>query len=543
MSRPDGSWGGTVGALVVLLAGAAAGPAARNGKAPEPIFETSERCLACHNGLTTAAGEDVSIGFDWRASMMANSARDPYWQAGVRREVMDHPAAQALIEDECAICHMPMARFEAHRAGHEARVLALLPFNRKDPSSRLAADGVSCTLCHQISEQKLGSRESFVGGFVIDAERPRRERHIYGRLKVEPGVRRVMQSSTGGFTPIESEHIRRSELCATCHTLITKALGPDGKVIGELPEQVPYQEWLHSAWRQKASCQDCHMPAARRAPVSSVLGEVQDQIGRHVFVGGNVFMLRMLNRFRNELGVAALPQEFETAALRTVAFLQKETARLAIEAVERRHRKLEVVVRVENLGGHKLPTAYPSRRVWLRLAVRDAGGRLVFESGALEPDGRIRGNDNDADPRRVEPHFHEITRADEVQIYESIMEDAAGVPTTGLLSGVRYVKDNRLLPLGFDKATAAGDVAVVGAAAADGDFTGGGDLIRYLVDPGEATGPFEIEAELWYQPVSYRWAENLRSYDSEETRRFSRYYDQMRGASAVWLARAAARSR
>ena len=30
--------------------------------------------------------------------MMANSAKDPYWQAGVRREVMDHPQAQAAIE-------------------------------------------------------------------------------------------------------------------------------------------------------------------------------------------------------------------------------------------------------------------------------------------------------------------------------------------------------------------------------------------------------------------------------------------------------------
>lgn len=531
-----------VAALGLLLAAAAAG-AVRNGRAPEPVFHTSDRCLACHNGLTTAAGEDVSIGFDWRASMMANSSRDPYWQAGVRREVMDHPAAQAVIEDECAICHMPMARFEARRAGHEGRVFALLPFDPGNRESRLAADGVSCTLCHQITDQKLGTRESFVGGFVIDTERPRGERHIYGRLRVEPGLRRIMQSSTGGFAPVESEHIRRSELCATCHTLITQSLGPDGKVIGELPEQVPYQEWLHSDWRQRASCQDCHMPAARQAPIASVLGEVRDEISRHVFVGGNFFMLRILNRFRHELGVAALPHELEAAALRTVAFLQNETARVEIAGIEQRNRHLEVVVRVENLSGHKLPTAYPSRRAWLHMSVRDAAGRLVFESGALEADGSIRGNDNDADPKRFEPHYTEITRADQVQVYESIMEDVAGVPTTGLLSAIRYAKDNRLLPRGFDKSTAPGEIAVAGAAASDPDFTGGSDRLRFRVDLGGAAGPFEVEAELWYQPVSYRWAENLRSYDAPETRRFGRYYDQMRGASAVRLAQATARSR
>src|SRR5207245_5034730 len=52
----------------------------------KPEFQTSDRCVACHNGLTTKSGEDISIGLDWRPSMMANSSRDPYWQASVRRE-------------------------------------------------------------------------------------------------------------------------------------------------------------------------------------------------------------------------------------------------------------------------------------------------------------------------------------------------------------------------------------------------------------------------------------------------------------------------
>src|SRR5213594_524178 len=52
-------------------------------------FQTSDRCLACHNGLKTSSGEDISIGFDWRSGMMANSSRDPYWQGSVRRESID----------------------------------------------------------------------------------------------------------------------------------------------------------------------------------------------------------------------------------------------------------------------------------------------------------------------------------------------------------------------------------------------------------------------------------------------------------------------
>lgn len=528
-------------AVVALILSAVAAGASRVGKPPEAVFQTSDRCLACHNGLSTPSGEDVSIGFDWRPSMMANSARDPYWHAGVRREVMDHPAAQAVIEDECATCHMPMARFESRRAGRHGEVFAHLGFNPADAGDRLAADGVSCSLCHQITGQKLGTPESFVGRFVIDTERPRGQRHVYGRFQIDAGLSRIMKSSSGGFVPTQSEHIRQSELCATCHTLITQALGPKGEVIGELPEQVPYQEWLHSDYRDRASCQSCHMPVVKQqAPIASVLGQAREGVSRHVFVGGNFFMIRLLNRFRDELAVAALPHEFDAAAARTVTFLQNEAARVSIERAEVRDGRLEAVITTENLGGHKLPTAYPSRRAWLHVVVRDGAGRAIFESGALEPSGLIQGNDNDLDPKRFEPHYREITAPDQVQIYESIMADASGAPTTGLLSALRYAKDNRLLPHGFDKQTAGREIAVIGGASEDPDFASGGDRVLYRIPLGGAGGPFQVEAELWYQPISYRWAANLKPYDAEETRRFTRYYEAMAGATAVRLARSTA---
>ena len=51
----------------------------------------------------------------------------PYWQAAVRRETLDHPAAAAAIEDECAKCHMPMAHLTAHVAGGRGEIFAHLP--------------------------------------------------------------------------------------------------------------------------------------------------------------------------------------------------------------------------------------------------------------------------------------------------------------------------------------------------------------------------------------------------------------------------------
>jgi hypothetical protein len=279
------------------------------------------------------------------------------------------------------------------------------------------------------------------------------------------------------------------------------------------------------------------------APITSVLPQPRAGVVRHSFVGGNFFMLGLLNRFRNEQSVVAEPQELSAGAIRTIGHLQAESSRVAVERAEVRNGRLEAQIAVENLAGHKLPTAYPSRRVWLHVVVRDRNGRAVFESGALHANGSIQGNDNDADGSRFEPHYNVIRGADQVQIYEPILADHAGAVTTGLLAAVGYLKDNRLLPKGFDKTRAHKDVAVVGNALQDDDFTGSGDRVRYSVAIGEAPGPFRVDAELLYQTIGHRWASNLRKYDAEEPRRFVKYYDTMSSATAVALSSASTVSR
>jgi hypothetical protein len=496
---------------------------------------SSTQCIACHASVTARSGEDVSIGFDWRATMMANSARDPYWHAAVRREVLDHPAAGAAIEDKCSTCHMPMARFDAAAAGEHGEVFANLA--PAAPRRALAADGVSCTVCHQIAADGLGEHASFDGGFTIAIGRSAPV--VFGPHDVDAGRQAVMRSAAS-FTPNAGGHIQQSELCATCHTLYTTALDDAGAPIGALPEQVPYQEWLHSEYRETRSCQACHMPeVAGEAPISSVLAQPRPRVSQHTFRGGNAFVLGLLLKHRGELGVSALPQELEAAVEATKRYLGSEAATLSIDGIRRSGSELELEIAVASTTGHKLPTAYPSRRAWLHVAVTDETGAVVFESGAVRPDGSIVGNDNDATDATFEPHHDEITTGDQVQIYESIMVDQRDTVTTGLLRGVRYVKDNRLLPRGFDKATAPADVAVHGAAATDSSFAAGGDRVRYRIAlPAASRGTLTVAAELVYQSIGYRWAENLRGYAAAETERFTRYYSDAASASAIPLARA-----
>ena len=505
-----------------------------------PLFQTADNCMACHNGLISPSGEDVSIGSSWRASMMANSSRDPYWQAAVRREALDHPSAREEIEHECSICHMPMANTQARAKGHKGEIFAHLPVGTvATPEALLAADGVSCSVCHQIRPDGFGTPASFTGGYVIDTTVSATPRPMFGPFAVDAGRAAVMRSVTG-VVPAEGAHVRQSEMCATCHTLFTKALGRDGEVVGQLPEQVPYLEWRHSAFRTERSCQSCHMPAVdEEMPIASVLGMPRKGLARHAFRGGNAFMLRMLNRYRAELNVQALPQELDGAVRATVQHLQHETARVSVERSERRGNQLTFEIAVENLAGHKLPTGYPSRRVWLHVVVRGDDGRVFFESGRLEPSGTIVGNDNDRDPLAFEPHYIEIRRPEDVQIYESIMTDDAGAVTTGLLRGLRFAKDNRILPRGFDKASATPDIAVYGAAARDDDFVGGRDTVRYIVDvptPGRLT----VDVALRFQPIAFRWAKNLQAYDAPEPKRFVTFFESMASASSEQLAQSTA---
>src|SRR2546422_9532720 len=420
--------------LCATLAAASILLAEEDHKIKKELFQTSDRCFACHNGLSTSAGEDIPMGFPRRPTMMANAARDPYGKAGVRRERRHHRESKAPIEDECSKGHMPRARYQSKFQGREGEVFSRLQFGSDNRLDQMAQDGVSCSLCHQITKEKLGTPESLVGGFVVDTTRNAGEREEYGPFKIDDGENRIMRTSSGGYRPTEGEQVRQAELCATCHTLITTALGPGGQKIGELPEQMPYQEWLNSDFKGQQTCQNCHMPVVEEmVRVTNTLGKFREGMSRHVFVGGNFFMQRVLNKYRADLGVIALPEEFEAAAARTIEHLKSKTAQVSIDRLDVNDGRLRAEIAVQNLSGHKFPTAYPSRRAWLHVTVKDRNGRTVFESGALNPDGSIRGNDNDADFFFNDTATTEIYTADQVQIYEDIMVGANNMPTTGLL--------------------------------------------------------------------------------------------------------------
>ena len=497
-------------------------PSAKN-----EYFTAAGNCVICHQSNIDEAGNDVSLGEDWRGSMMAHSAIDPYYQAGVSMNLARFPAYDQAIQSKCSTCHMPMAHTSDVFSGGESPIIGPNGYlDPENPLHQLARDGVSCTACHQIQEAGLGEFASFSGGFVIDGNTPMGERILFGSYVPHMGSQRMMAMATG-FISQPSDHLLESEICATCHNLYTQYVTADGSLSDDwFPEQTPYSEWLHSDFATQSSCQDCHLPPAEGSVVLSNLGPAgpRSPFGIHTFTGGNAYMLDLLSNYGGEIGVQAGPEHLEEAIARTLSQLGSDTAKLVLSSPQVEGSTLSFKVTTTILTGHKFPTGYPSRRAWLHITIKDGEGEVIFESGAVGENGAILGNANDEMGQEYEPHYDLISSPDQVQIYETILIDPEGSQTTVLLAASDYLKDNRLLPSGFEKTTASEDIKPQGAAYADQDFNAGGDTVRYQVELGGATGPFTIEAELLYQSISYRWAEDLRMYDTEQILRFSEYY-------------------
>lgn len=476
-------------------------------------FSGSANCSLCHNGIRDQNGSDVSIVTDWSSTMMANSTRDPFWRAKVRSELARNPHLEDVINDKCSKCHAPMANYEAKKDGTLATQTIFDGgiLDAGHPKHNAAMDGVSCTLCHQIPNSPLlGTLEGMSGNFDINTTKS-----IYGPYG-GPGDTVIFANpmiSNTGYTPMYSAHVKESKLCASCHNLKTPYVDEAGNILStgpesEFPEQTPYMEWEYSSFVNQKSCQACHMSRTdgvvitTRPPWYSVQ---RDDFAVHDLVGANKLMLDILNNNKTQLGV--LSNNFPETIAKTDAML-KSAASVSVAEQRSTPNALDFTLKIASSTGHKLPSAYPSRRVLLHVTVTDVQNNIVFESGKVNANGSIAGVDSDEQPGTFEPHYEVITSPDQVQVYEAIMGNNLGEVTYTLLRGAQYLKDNRILPAGFDKHNAPSDIQVVGEALTDADFIGGSDEITYRVE-GLAGGDYTIKAELVYQTLAYGFAQDL----------------------------------
>jgi hypothetical protein len=325
-------------------------------------------------------------------------------------------------------------------------------------------------------------------------------------------------------------------------------------------EQGPYLEWQNSDYATgnalEAQCQDCHMPEPEPgyATEISLLGpgtmQARSPYGQHSLLGGNAHLLEIMSDYRHELGIntSTSVNGFTEQISKTRDFLGG-AAQISLSTPTDTGGNLEFDVVVNNRAGHKLPSAYPSRRTWLHVTVKDNSGSVIFESG--KPDSRgyistdearlkadcmaldkLEGFDSS---QCYEPHRDVISDPSQVAIYETVLGDVNGEITHTLLRGAQYLKDNRIPPSGFTESVAATieTQTIPSGVTGDGDFNCGAgtasegcgaDTVHYQVDLTGHTGPYAVEARLLYQATQPAFVDGLHTV-GDRVNRFKVMYD------------------
>jgi cytochrome c553 len=465
-------------------------------------FASSTFCAQCHlrgdggsTAMSNAAGDDVSPLKMWRGSMMALAARDPFYLAVFEKEIEANPDEKETIEAICTRCHAPAGVIASER--DEPKISFHELTGGTSTNAAIGREGITCSFCHQIRDSDLGRDSSFSGGFSVDFSRKMYGPHANPDTDpMEMFIR---------YTPVYSEHIQTSALCATCHTVIVP--GVDGQ---EVVEQAPYLEWLNSSYNLEegaalgTSCQGCHMPRTNEdgTPIATAIAKFPEGLNprgrysQHTLIGGNSFMLRLMATYSDWVGSNIADEELLANAELSEEHLRKAASLEVVDATVQGDEAV-VSVRIDNLAGHKLPTGYPTRRAWLHVTARDLAGTIVFESGGYDADGRITTRANS--DAVAEAHANEITEG-QVQIYEQVLVDADGLPTLQALNVSAVLKDNRILPKGWSDTHE--QIARIRPIGVEGDdnFGAGADTVRYRFSAG-GNSQLEVEVELLYQSV------------------------------------------
>ncbi len=484
-------------------------------------FAASGKCGGCHGhdpagiAMVTASGEDINIADDWAGTMMANSAKDPFWRAKVSHEILINPLEQSNIENTCTRCHAPLGRFEAEYTNQ-------LPYSIDSMiNDSIAMDGVSCSACHQQQDTLFGN--NFSGNLHY------MRKHVYGPFSnIFVGPMQFFD----GFTPSYGAHIDTAALCGACHSLITDthdlAGNPTG---GHYIEQATYHEWKNSIYSaSNTKCQNCHIPSINepiRLATNYPFLTPKQPFGKHHLVGGNAFMLKLMKNNMTAISATCQPSNYDTTIARTTRNLRDSTMDMHVIQTARTVDTVFYDVQLQNKAGHKFPSGYPSRIAWVQFVVTDMLGDTLFQSGMLDGNGNIVGRDVP-----FEPHHNVCYTNNDVQIYEMVMGDVNNNVTTVLERADTCLKDNRLVPKGFSTSHPSYDSTLIIGVGNDPDFNysgptegTGGDVVHYHVFLNGYGGSLNISSSVYYQSVPRAWLQDMFSYSSPEISSFQSMYN------------------
>ena len=483
------------------------------GGGDQPI-QPATNCAVCHGGYDV----DQEPYTRWTSSMMAQSIRDPIFQATMVIANQDMTDSGTL----CLRCHAP----GGYLAGRDQADGSALDPQQGD------LDGVNCHVCHRMVDPFYAPGVSPAADQAILAALPMVPFSIGGgQMVIDPNdVRRGPFDLGPGFALhdwLPSPFHRESLMCATCHdvsnpaisrqldgTYLPNAYGTEHDThdkLDEFPNERTYSEWTKSSFalapietngrfggNQTAvsSCQDCHMPKTTGTACQPVLGgAVRDDLPLHDFRGSNSWVLHAVRSLYPDAETGLTAQSVDDAHARNAELMQR-----AID-LELFTTGTDLGVRIVNRSGHKLPTGYgEGRRAWIHVRFLDDQDALVAERGAYDA-------------------LTATLTTGDTKVYEMVQgQDAAMAAITGMSPGPTFhfvlanwiVKDNRIPPRGFGNVGfAAVQAPVVGATYLEQHYW---DDTLYAIPPGAV----KAEVSVYHQTTTKEYVEWLRDANSTD---------------------------
>jgi Flp pilus assembly protein TadD len=337
---------------------------------PSAAFFPAARCAKCHQDSHE----------QWAESLHRNAGREPFYKES--SDILQRTRGVEFTR-HCESCHAPVALLSG----------ALTTGSRE--SRAMDDEGVTCTVCHSVTQVRLDGSGSYTVRRPALLEREDGT-PVFGDLPDEAILADVPSHKRAMMRPV----LKTPEFCASCHKSVAPPSLNNYKFIRGFSV---YDEWQQSGasaetvspfYRKdrQVDCRACHMPAVDSANDRAAKDGV---IASHRWLGANTATPLFYGQKRQ--------------VEETVAFLKDKVLNVDIFAVRREatgevsaaleqgaENRLDIgpgeelcaeVVIANRKAGHSFPPELRDMyEPWVEFEAVDASGKTVFHSGFVRPD-------------------------------------------------------------------------------------------------------------------------------------------------------------
>jgi tetratricopeptide (TPR) repeat protein len=356
-----------------------------NGQFVSPrSFPTAQYCGHCHQETYR----------QWRQSVHSNSFRAPWYLKNVNL-LIDEKGVE--FSRHCEGCHNPVALLSGD-------------LSQGMPKKRPFEDeGITCSTCHSIVSTDTTGTGSYVMGapaVLVDGNGA----PVTGPVSDADILSHLDRHSKAVMRPL----YQTAEFCTACHKAAIPRSLDDYKWLRAFSA---YDEWQGASFTQQSplpfyrkdtvsTCQSCHM--VREALPASAIdpGAKNGKLVSHRWLGGNTLMPqyykfdeqaeKLVNFLRNgpdgkgvfNVDIFALEKE-NAAATPGDQALVAPLGLTSFTLAAGETLVADVVIQNKGIAHSFIPEQRDFYEAWVDFTVKDSSGKVLAESGFLDPDGNL----------------------------------------------------------------------------------------------------------------------------------------------------------